>query len=84
MCMFEQQMPVNVACDKMKARPPGRETNQNAASDKISIRYKKGGGKKDEIGRKTIWDGKYLPIHVWERDHACHLCCTRCVCVCVL
>lgn len=41
MCMFEQQIPVNVACDKMKARPLGRETNQNAASDKISIRYKK-------------------------------------------
>lgn len=42
---------------------------------------------KDERGRQTIWEGKYLPIHLLERDHATHLCRVAvCVweCVCVL
>lgn len=37
------------------------------------------GRMEDESGRKTIWRGKYLPIHLPERDSATHLC--R-VCVC--
>lgn len=41
-------------------------------------------GWKDESGRKTIWESKYLPIHLSERDQASHLCCSECaLCVCV-
>lgn len=31
---------------------------------------------KNKDRRKTIWEGKYLFIHVSERDHTTHLCCS--------
>lgn len=40
-------------------------------------------GWRNETGRKTIWEGKYLPIHLSESDHATHLCWSVCV-ACVL
>lgn len=36
-------------------------------------------GWKDESGRKTIWEGKYLAIHPMERGCGKHLCGGVCV-----
>lgn len=71
--------------DKIKARPLGQKNpkkQQQGNKMRVARRgRRRAEGWKDESGRKTIWEGKYLAIHLLERGCATHLCCSVCVCV---
>lgn len=70
--------------DKIKARPLGQKKakKQQQQGNKMHVAWKGRGcveGWKDESGRKTIREGKYLAIHSMERGCGTHLCCGVCV-----